>query len=104
MIPTDASFAQYYDQAINKGAPDPAAARLWEEYLYSTAGQNLWLAGEARPIELPYLVANHLANAKALAALPPAPAGVTNFPTQAQSKAAKAIVAADWPTEMGSDA
>ena len=103
-IPTDASFAEYYDQAINKGAPDPAAARLWEEYLYSTAGQNLWLAGEARPIELPYLVANHLANAKALAALPAAPAGVTNFPTQAQSKAAKAIVAADWPTEMGSDA
>jgi hypothetical protein len=49
-------------------------------------------------------VANHLANAKALAALPAAPAGVTNFPTQAQSKAAKAIVAADWPTEMGSDA
>ena len=49
MIPTDASFAAYYDQAINKGAPDPAAARLWEEYLYSTAGQNLWLEGEARP-------------------------------------------------------
>ncbi len=104
VIPTDASYAAYYAQAINKGAPNPAAARLWEEFLYSPAGQNLWLEGAARPIELPYLVANHLANAKALASLPPAPAGVTNYPTQAQLVAAKAVVAADWPTEMGSDA
>ena len=43
VIPSDASYAAYYDQAISKYAPDPAAARLWEEYLYSTTGQNLWL-------------------------------------------------------------
>ena len=38
----------FYYQAINKSAPHPAAARLWEEYLFSQAadgGQNLWLAG-----------------------------------------------------------
>ena len=52
VIPSDASYAAYYDQAISKYAPHPAAARLWEEYLYSTTGQNLWLQGEARPIEL----------------------------------------------------
>ena len=56
VIPSDASYAAYYDQAISKFAPHPAAARLWEEYLYSTAGQNLWLQGEARPIELSTLV------------------------------------------------
>ena len=49
VIPTDASYAAYYDQAINKGAPNPAAARLWEEYLYSTTGQNLWLEGAGAP-------------------------------------------------------
>ena len=102
VIPTDASYAAYYDQAINKGAPDPAAARLWEEYLYSTTGQNLWLQGEARPIELPALVSAHLANAKWLAALPAAPAGATNFPTQAQLTAAQKVVSADWPTEVTS--
>jgi putative spermidine/putrescine transport system substrate-binding protein len=102
VIPTDASYAAYYAQAINKQAPNPAAARLWEEFLYSPAGQNLWLEGAARPIELPYLVANHLANAKALAALPPAPAGVTNFPTQAQLVKAKAVVAQYWPVEVTS--
>src|ERR1700684_4562288 len=47
-IPTDSHHAAYYDQAISKTAPHPAAARLWEEYLYSTAGQNLWLEGKAR--------------------------------------------------------
>jgi putative spermidine/putrescine transport system substrate-binding protein len=41
MIPTDASYAAYYAQAINRQAPDPAAARLWEEFLYSSQGQNL---------------------------------------------------------------
>ena len=53
VIPSDGHYAAYYDQAVSKSAPDPAAARLWEEYLYSTAGQNLWLQGMARPIELP---------------------------------------------------
>jgi putative spermidine/putrescine transport system substrate-binding protein len=102
VIPTDASYAAYYDQAINKGAPDPAAARLWEEYLYSTTGQNLWLEGEARPVELPALVTAHTANAKALAELPSAPAGSVAFPTQAQLTAAQGVVAADWPTEVTS--
>ncbi len=44
-VPSDGQFAQFYSQAINKDAPHPAAARLWQEYLYSAEGQNLWLAG-----------------------------------------------------------
>ena len=62
VIPSDAKYASYYDQAISKYAPHPAAARLWEQYLYSTTGQNLWLKGFARPIELPTLVANGTVN------------------------------------------
>ncbi len=52
VIPSDGVYASYYDQAISANAPHPAAARLWEEYLYSTAGQNQWLQGYCRPIEL----------------------------------------------------
>ena len=48
-VPTDGLFAQYYAQAINKNAPHPAAARLWQEFLYSDEGQNLWLAGQGPP-------------------------------------------------------
>lgn len=99
-IPTDGIYAAYYDQAINKDAPNPAAARLWEEYLYSSTGQNLWLEGQARPIELPYLVSAGTVDKTALAKLPAAPAGVTQFPTQSQLTAAKSVVAADWATEV----
>jgi putative spermidine/putrescine transport system substrate-binding protein len=102
VIPSDGVYAAYYAQAINKSAPDPAAARLWEEYLYSTTGQNLWLKGKARPIELPYLIKNHLAYTPAVKALPPAPKGTTKFPTQGQLNKAKAVVAKYWPIEVTS--
>ncbi len=101
VIPSDSSFASYYDQAISATAPDPAAARLWEEYLYSTTGQNLWLQGFARPIELPTLIANGTVDQTALAALPKAPSGALTFPTQAQDAAAEALVTADWAKDVG---
>jgi len=101
VIPSDASYAAYYDQAISKYAPHPAAARLWEEYLYSTVGQNLWLEGEARPIELPTLVADGTVNQAAYKALPPAPAGNVTFPTQAQQAAAENVVSQQWSSVIG---
>ncbi|WP_067778736.1 ABC transporter substrate-binding protein [Actinomyces vulturis] len=45
-----AQVAQYYNQAINIDAPHPAAARLWEEWLYSPEAQNLWMGGGAFPV------------------------------------------------------
>jgi putative spermidine/putrescine transport system substrate-binding protein len=101
VIPSDSSFASYYDQAISATAPDPAAARLWEEYLYTTVGQNLWLQGFARPIELPTLVANGSVDQAAYAALPPAPSGSLTFPTQAQDASAEAAITADWAKDVG---
>ena len=101
MIPTDGTYAAYYDQAISKYAPDPAAARLWEEYLYSATGQNLWLQGFARPIELSTLVANGTVDQTAYKALPPAPSGQTTFPTQAQQAAAENVVAQQWSSVIG---
>jgi putative spermidine/putrescine transport system substrate-binding protein len=101
VIPSDASYAAYYDQAISKYAPDPAAARLWEEYLYSTTGQNLWLQGEARPIELSTLVSSGTVNQTAYKALPPAPPGNVTFPTQAQQATAENVVAQQWSSVIG---
>ena len=101
VIPTDAHYAAYYAQAISKTAPDPAAARLWEEYLYSVTGQNLWLEGKARPIELPTLIKNGTVNQAANAALPVAPAGELQFPTQAQESAAESMVAQQWAAKVG---
>jgi putative spermidine/putrescine transport system substrate-binding protein len=102
VIPTDASYAAYYSQAINATAPHPAAARLWEEYLYSVEGQNLWLNGSARPILLPTMVKDGTVDAAANAKLPPAPAGDPTYPSDAQQTAAKTIVSQQWATAVGS--
>jgi putative spermidine/putrescine transport system substrate-binding protein len=101
VVPSDAQYAAYYDQAISKTAPDPAAARLWEEYLYSTVGQNLWLEGKARPIELPDLVSAGTVNQTAYSALPQVSSGGLTFPSQTQQAAAETVVAQQWPSVIG---
>lgn len=95
VVPTDASFAAYYAQAISAKAPNPAAARLWEEFLYSNEGQNLWLAGSARPIRLTQMVQQGTVNKTAYSALPKANPNVT-YPTTAQTAAAKTLVSEGW--------
>ncbi|MCU1495972.1 MAG: extracellular solute-binding protein family 1 [Acidimicrobiaceae bacterium] len=102
VVPSDAHYAGYYSQAISKSAPNPAAARLWEEYLYSVTGQNLWLDGKARPIELPALVANHTVNATAYKALPAVQGtGSLVFASTAQVTKAEAVVASQWSSAIG---
>jgi putative spermidine/putrescine transport system substrate-binding protein len=101
VIPSDSSYAAYYDQAVSAYAPDPAAARLWEEYLFSTTGQNLWLQGFARPIELPTLIANGTVDKKALEALPPAPSSALTFPSDAQQASAENVVTQNWAKQVG---
>lgn len=101
VIPSDGIYAGYYDQAISKYAPHPAAARLWEEFLYSTEGQNLWLEGKARPIELPTLVKEGAVNEAAYRTLPPVPKGTVHIATAAQMTAAEAVLAKEWSVKVG---
>ncbi|ELS50987.1 putative Extracellular solute-binding protein [Streptomyces viridochromogenes Tue57] len=94
-VPTDGKFSQYYSQAINKDAPHPAAARLWQEYLYSTEGQNLWLKGYARPALMPAMEKAGTLD-KASAAKLPEVSGTPSFPTEAQQSKAKTVIAQGW--------
>ena len=103
VIPSDGVYAGYYDQAISASAPDPAAARLWEEYLYSTQGQNLFLEGSTRPIELSAMVSAgtvnqsrvHRAAVGAWRQLDPAAADL------APQTTAGNVVAQQWPSVSG---
>ena len=53
VVPSDAPpVAAFYNDAINKDAAHPAAARCWIEYIFSDAGQNTWLKGFALPVRL----------------------------------------------------
>jgi putative spermidine/putrescine transport system substrate-binding protein len=95
--PTGVPFGGFYDQAVSKYAPHPAAARLWEEFLYSPQGQNIWLEGGARPVTLAAMVKAGTVNKSAYKKLPK----VSNLnkavvPTTAQSVAAATYIAANW--------
>jgi putative spermidine/putrescine transport system substrate-binding protein len=102
-VPPGSPLGGYYAQAINKNAPHPAAARLWEEYLYSQApdgGQNLWLQGGARPVEQLAMANNGSIDKTAASKLPPV-SGTPVFLTQAQSNAAADYLAANWAKAIG---
>jgi len=99
-VPSDALFGGFYDQAVSASAPHPAAARLWEEFLYSVQGQNLWLAGQARPAELEAMKTAGTADAAGLAALP-AITGTPSFASQDQVTKAKNAVVAGWAKATG---
>jgi ABC-type Fe3+ transport system substrate-binding protein len=98
-VPSDGVFGSFYSQAISKFAPHPAAARLWQEFLYSDEGQNIWLKGGSRPVRLPAMEEAGTADTEALAALP-AVEGEVEFPTQEQQTAAQAVVAERWNAEI----
>jgi putative spermidine/putrescine transport system substrate-binding protein len=102
-VPPQTALGGYYAQTINKNAPHPAAARLWEEYLYSQAadgGQNLWLQGGARPVEQ-LAMANNGTIDKAAAAKLPAVTATPVFLTQAQATSAANYLAANWAKAVG---
>jgi putative spermidine/putrescine transport system substrate-binding protein len=97
-VPSDATLGGYYNQAINKEAPHPAAARLWEEFLFSQApqgGQNLWLQGGARPVEQDAMTSNGTINNSFAAKLPPV-TGTPEFMSNDQSTEASTYLASNW--------
>ena len=94
-MPAEAVVAGYYFQAINADAPHPAAARLWQEFLYSDEGQNLWLKGGARPVRGDAMAEAGTIDAELWGALPEV-AGTPVIPTDDQTVKAGEYLAANW--------
>lgn len=88
-------YAAYYNQAINKDAPHPAAARLWQEFLYSDEAQNMWLEGGARPVRATAMAEAGTLNQELWDALPAIPDS-TVVPTADQSAAAGELLGSKW--------
>jgi putative spermidine/putrescine transport system substrate-binding protein len=99
-VPEDAPIAGYYFQAINADAPHPAAARLWEEFLYSDEGQNLWLAGGARPVRADAMVDAGTIDQDLYDALPEV-SGTPVIPTNEQTEKMAAYLADNWAKAVG---
>jgi putative spermidine/putrescine transport system substrate-binding protein len=98
-VPTSGRFAGVYVQGISKYAPHPNAAKLWNEFLYSDEGQNIWLKGYCHPIRYENLVATNAVPPEQLAKLPDVTGAV--FPTLDQLNAATALITKGWDSSVG---
>lgn len=99
VIPTSGRFAGVYVQAISAFAPHPNAAKLWMEWLYSDAGQLLWMKGYCHPIREPDLRARGVVPEDLLTKLPSVEGAV--FPSADQLAAAKTLITDNWDTVVG---
>jgi putative spermidine/putrescine transport system substrate-binding protein len=90
-----AVYTSFYNQAINNEAPHPAAARLWMEFLYSPAAQNLFIVGGAYPVTIQTLQEAGTVDQDALDSLG-ALEGDLVTPTVDQAAAASALLAEKW--------
>lgn len=99
-VPPDHAVAGYYYQAINKDAPHPAAARLWQEFLFSDEGQNLFAASGVRPVRADNMITDGTLE-PSLAATIPIVDGPVSVPTPRQTEVASKYLADNWAAAVG---
>ncbi|MDM7889410.1 ABC transporter substrate-binding protein [Curtobacterium sp. RHCJP20] len=101
VVPEGQALGSYYSQAINKDAPHPAAARLWQEYIASPDAQNLYLQAGAFPSTLAAMEQSGTVDKDALEAAGGMPKDYVEL-TDAQVTDAAKVLAAKWSATMGS--
>ncbi|MEO7146865.1 MAG: ABC transporter substrate-binding protein [Terrimesophilobacter sp.] len=94
------AYISYYNQAINKDAPHPAAARLWQEFVYSPEVQNLFLASGAYPVTIDAMTKAGTVDKTALDTVGDLPSERVT-PTTAQTDAANALLSKSWAAAIG---
>lgn len=99
LIPEGATpYGNFYCQAISAYAPNPNAAKLWMEWLYSDEGQLAFLQGFAHPIRFASLASAGKVPEEMMKMLPAADAYKdVKFATQDQVAKAQKTLADSWP-------
>lgn len=96
-----ATYVSFYNEAINKDAPNPAAARLWQEWIFSDEVQALYLEANAVPVRVDALTEAGSADAKLI---DQATFGTDSAdwvsPDQKQTDAANALLAERWASTV----
>jgi len=104
VYPTGTAWGGYYYQAISAYAPHPAAARLWEEYLYSDEGQTILAKGFCIPARFADLTSRNVLSADILKALPSTDMfNNAVIPSLDQLNTARAAVKDQWDSAVGVD-
>ena len=99
VIPTTGKFGGIYVQAISKTAPHQNAAKLWEEFLYSDAGQLWWTNSYCYTTRYDDLIARNVIPADLKAKLPDVSGTV--FPTLPQLTTSKKLISGAWASVTG---
>jgi putative spermidine/putrescine transport system substrate-binding protein len=104
VVPKSGVLAGVYVQAISAYAPQPNAAKLWMEYLYSDEGQLGWLKGYCHPARFNAMAAAGKIPQDLLDALPPAASyEAAYFPTLEEVDANKVAVTGGWDAVVGAN-
>ena len=93
--PAGVNLAAYYFQAVSKDAPHPAAARLWEEYLYTAEAQNFWIKGGALPVLYDAMKKANTIDPEAAKNLPAISGTIAQMTADQQTKA-NTYLASNW--------
>jgi putative spermidine/putrescine transport system substrate-binding protein len=99
VVPESGRFAGVYVQGISAYAPHPNAAKLWQEFLFSDEGQNIWLKGYCHPIRYENLVETNAVPQEQLDKLPDVEGAV--FPSLDQLNAASELITTNWDSAVG---
>jgi putative spermidine/putrescine transport system substrate-binding protein len=104
VYPASVNWGGYYLQAISAYAPHPAAARLWEEFLYSDEGHLIWMGGYCAPARLADMLERGVVPAELVAKLPdPEIIASSVVPNGDQLKAARELIKNEWDNVVGLD-
>lgn len=104
VIPPSGVIGGVYVQAISAYAPQPNAAKLWMEHLYSDEGQLMWLKGYCHPIRYNDMAARGIIPEDLAARLPSAELyAKAAFPSVEQYEAVRAVIAEKWDAVVKAD-
>lgn len=104
VIPKSTALAGVYVQAISAFAPQPNAAKLWMEHIFSDEGQLGYIKGGCQTARFNELVAAGKVPQDVLDAMPPAEAYKNAyFPTLDEVNANKTAVTEGWDAVVGAN-
>ena len=104
VYPKSVNWGGFYLQAISAYAPHPAAARLWQEFLYSDEGQSIWMKGYCAPARLADMLERGVVSDELKTKLPdPAIIESAVVPSGDQLSAARELIKTQWDSVVGLD-
>jgi putative spermidine/putrescine transport system substrate-binding protein len=104
VYPKSGTLGGFYVQGISAYAPNPAAARLWQEFLYSDEGQQIWMKGYCVPSRYSDLVKRNAVSAELMAKMPAKELlDAAVFATVDQLSTVRETIKAEWDKVVGVD-